>query len=490
LHISLVVLVLIAIAITTLAIPIGKNSSNDTILAFASRSQSNNIGEKKEPIDTEDNIRPSIEITNPSPQSTIASSEITINGTAFDSGSGIQKVEVLAHIYPFDGVFNYQEANPISTNGDWSKWSISMPINNVGVYRILAHVIDNAGNENWDEVRVNIPFFADSVPPSSSEVGGAQLLPSPSPTSSSDSSMKKIALVIPTFTEAAYLPDSFYTFYNKYHSTPSGKNVIRDLDLLSTPIDYTYINPCTSVDIENLSMFTPTDPDDKKIIYLADHLRKIMPNNALVNIIRDEDIHDGYIFNSTPANEDNKNINNNSNIYDTLVIFHDEYATQSMYNNYKRFVSNGGTIIFVDANVFIAEVEYNKNNHTITLVKGHSWEFDGKSARKSVDERWFNENKEWVGGNFLVSSLKDRIYFSNNPFNYTHFEENYVNNPRNKILIDYDVVVPKNSANAGFHVASYELSYGKGRVIMTGLFGQKLISNNSFLKMLDSWILN
>jgi hypothetical protein len=485
LHISLVVFVLIAITITTLTIPIG----NDTILAFASRSQSNNSGEEKEPIDIEDNMRPSIKITNPSPQSTIPLSKITINGTASDSGSGIQKVEVLAHIYPFDGIFNYQEANPISIKGDWSRWSISVPIDSVGVYRILAHVIDNAGNENWDEVRINIPFFAGSASSAYSEVGGAPLMRLRSSPSSA-SPMKKIALVIPTFTETAYFPNSFYTFYNKYHSIPSGKNVITDLDLLSTPITYTYINPYTSVDIENLSMFIPTDPDDENIIYVADHLRKIMPNNALVSIIRDEDIHDGYIFNPTPANQDNKSINNNRNIYDTLVIFHDEYATQSMYNNYKRFVSNGGTIIFVDANVFIAEVDYNKDNHTITLVKGHTWEFDGKSARKSVDERWFEENKEWVGSNFLAGAITDKIYFKNNPFNYSHFEENYVNNPRNKILIDYDVVVPNNSVYAGFHVSSYELSYGKGKVIMTGLYGQKLISNKSFLKMLDSWILN
>jgi hypothetical protein len=85
-----------------------------------------------------------------------------------------------------------------------------------------------------------------------------------------------------------------------------------------------------------------------------------------------------------------------------------------------------------------------------------------------------------------VSGLRDKIYFLNNPFNYTHFEENYINNPRNKILLDYDAVVPKNSVYAGFHVASYELSYRKGKVIMTGLYGQTLISNKLFLKMLDS----
>jgi hypothetical protein len=118
-----------------------------------------------------------------------------------------------------------------------------VPLDSVGVYRILAHAIDNAGNENWDEVRINVPFFADSASSSSSEVGVAQLLPSSSSPSQSANSMKKIALVIPSFTEAAYFPNAFYTFYNKYHSIPSGKNVTTDLNLLSVPIAYTYMNP-------------------------------------------------------------------------------------------------------------------------------------------------------------------------------------------------------------------------------------------------------
>jgi hypothetical protein len=203
----------IRITIIIIIIGVGNYNINNTILVFASRSQPHDkVVEQKELVDIKDNVRPKIKIIDPSPQSTIPLSYITINGTASDSGSGIQKVEILAHIYPFDGLFNYQEANPISTYGHWSKWSITLPINTVGVYRILPHAIDNAGNENWDEVRIEVPFFADSASSSSSEVGVAQLLPSCSSPSPSASSMKKIALVIPKFTETAYLPNSFYYF--------------------------------------------------------------------------------------------------------------------------------------------------------------------------------------------------------------------------------------------------------------------------------------
>jgi Big-like domain-containing protein len=112
------VFVLIAITITitiTLMISIGNYSRNDMILAFASRSQSHYREEETKLIGMVDNVRPSIKITNPSPQSTFPFKEITINGTTFDSGSGVKLVEVFTHMYPFNNIFEYQEASPTST---------------------------------------------------------------------------------------------------------------------------------------------------------------------------------------------------------------------------------------------------------------------------------------------------------------------------------------------------------------------------------------
>ena len=102
------------------------------------------------------------------------------------------------------------------------------------------------------------------------------------------------------------------------------------------------------------------------------------------------DVHQGKIFQT-----------DGSNAYDVLFLFHNEYATQSEYNNLRQFVSNGGTIVFTEANALFAEVSYNKANDSITLVKGHYWMFDGKGATPSVGERWLNENKEWMGSNFF-----------------------------------------------------------------------------------------
>ena len=73
---------------------------------------------------------------------------------------------------------------------------------------------------------------------------------------------------------------------------------------------------------------------------------------------------------------------NKTNAYDILLLFHNEYVTQDEYNNLKQFVSKGGTIVFIDSNIFYAQVRYDKDNRTVTLVKGHNWQFDGKSCIK------------------------------------------------------------------------------------------------------------
>jgi hypothetical protein len=483
-------ILMVGLTITTLISIKFTNSDNNTVLAFfyLSRENNDNNANDNDNVDSElnrpavvDKSAPVIKITDPSPQSTLPYSTVLVNGTVYDDENGIQIVEAFAHKYPFNDVFEFKKTDIIPDNNmqfndngadGASRWSISLPVDSPGIYRVLVHAKDSAENENWTETRFNVPFILDS--------------------SSSSSSIKKIAVVVPTFTEAAYTPNAFYTFYNKYHSTPPGQNVTKDLDWLTAHLLFTFIGPYTNANIENFSMVNhPPDPDDVSILTLAEHLRKTRPD-SLVSIIRDEDIHNGYIFDprgivadAAASNDANKNGKNN-NIYDTLILFHDEYASQEMYDNYRRFVNNGGTIVFLDANVFIAEVDYNKENRTISLVKGHEWEFiNGTLARKSVLERWFKENKEWIGSNFLVSDITGNITFANNPFNYTHFEENYVNNPHVKILIDYGAVLPKNSVYAGFTVASYLLEYGKGNIVMIGLYGQHLILNQQFLKFID-----
>lgn len=109
--------------------------------------------------------------------------------------------------------------------------------------------------------------------------------------------------------------------------------------------------------------------------------------------------------------------------YDILVLGHQEYVTQREYDNLKHFVENGGTLILIDGNVFYAQVSYDRHHHSITLVKGHGWAYNGITTWKSISERWAKETSQWVGSNFLPCICP--VTFANDPFEYRHHEEQY-----------------------------------------------------------------
>jgi hypothetical protein len=281
---------------------------------------------------------------------------------------------------------------------------------------------------------------------------------------------KKVALVSPVFTWAAYQKGSFYNFYELYSyiqfanrhvniSITDNTDLLKNRPMTDGPFIY-YNTPDAK----------PYIPYIRYINLVSDLLREqnIPPDN-----LTDIDVHNGYIFNP-----------DGTNAYDVLFLFHNEYVTQTEYDNLKRFVANGGTIVFGDANVLYAEVAYNEKNNTITLVSGHNWNFDNKTtAWVGPAERWLYETREWVGSNFLDIPANYPLGFSNNPFNYTHSEENYVANSNAKILIDYGLYnIPSTSSEyLGAIVATYEMNFGKGKVIHTGIWGQTLVDNQEFI---------
>lgn len=280
----------------------------------------------------------------------------------------------------------------------------------------------------------------------------------------------RVALIEPTFTYAAYRSGSFYNFYEKYSLTDrTNKTVTTDLNLLKDrpiphgPFPY-FAHPSYS-DIPYINYFR----------IVLDHVKNKDP---LVTNLTDVDVDQGKIFRP-----------NEKNAYDVLVLFHNEYATQSEYNNLRQFVNNGGTILFTDANVFFAEVSYNKVFDSITLVKGHYWKLDSNGATPSISERWLNESREWMGSNFFDVDSNLNVKFRNNPFNYTHSEEQYVTNPKAKILVDYKAydIPNKNFQNAT--VATYQMNYGNGRVINLGIWGHIVEDNKAFLEYFDNVIL-
>ena len=229
-----------------------------------------------------------------------------------------------------------------------------------------------------------------------------------------------IALVEPTFTTAAY-NNSFYVFYQKYSHALANANITSDLNLLSSKVTkYPTIIPTTKVH----SAFT--------MLSLLKNLKFISPDSN-ITVLTDADVDNGSIF----KNDGNDgSFDTNSNAYDVIILGHQEYVTQQEYNYLKNFVSNGGTMILLDSNIFYAQIRFDRTTDTVTLVKGHGWAFNSGSAWKSVSERWAKETSQWVGSNYLCYSCD--ITFANDPWEYNHHEEQYVTNTNDKILMNYN----------------------------------------------------
>jgi hypothetical protein len=285
----------------------------------------------------------------------------------------------------------------------------------------------------------------------------------------------KVALVVPVFTGAAY-NNAFYVFYKHYALAQPGKNITQHLYLLSSKLTDPKSPKMSVVSASSYAMR-----------YLAKHLELLMPKNN-ISVLTDIDVDAGHpIF---------TNDKNTTNRYDILILGHQEYVTQQEYDNLRTFVANGGTIVLLDGNVFYAQVGYDRPTETVTLIKGHGWAFNGKSAWKSVGERWSGETSRWVGSNFFCFSC--RTTFAYNPFGYTHREEQYISNPNATILLNYNASalspnpkIAKNATSTHLHtVAAYELTYKRGKVIDLGIYSDEIIDRRAFLVLLDHIILS
>jgi hypothetical protein len=281
----------------------------------------------------------------------------------------------------------------------------------------------------------------------------------------------RMALLEPTFTAAAY-NNSFYVFYQKYSHVPAETNITNDLSLLSSKvINYPTITPTTKVH----SAFA--------MLSLLKNFKLISPGSN-ITVLTDADVDNGLIFDNRGGE---RSVDTNNNAYDVIILGHQEYVTQQEYNYLKKFVSNGGTMFLLDGNVFYAQVKFDRNTNTVTLVKGHGWAFNGRSAWKSVAERWAKETSEWVGSNYLCYSCD--ITFANDPWEYQHHEEQYITNHNDKILMNYNASLlhyPIPSLRP--IIATYELNYQKGRVISLGIYSDDIITNESFDKYLDNLV--
>ena len=274
-----------------------------------------------------------------------------------------------------------------------------------------------------------------------------------------------IALIKPTFTAAAY-NSAFYKFYFLFIHASARTNITTHLNLLSSKIP---------------KQLTPSS-STSTLSFLPRHLKTLLPHSN-IDVLTDADVDSGspiFVKNGITSNR-----------FDILIVGHEEYVTQKEYDNLKQFVANGGTLIVLDGNPFFVQVKYNSNTDIVTLVKGHGWAFNGKSAWKSVNERWKKETSQWLGSNYLCYLCK--ITFLNNPFGYKHHEEQYLTNPNDKILMNYNAVV---MSTKKYHppvarpvIATYKLNYQKGKVMVLGIYSDDVIFNSKFDKFFDGLLL-
>ena len=107
---------------------------------------------------TADITKPLVKITSPTTGSTfsgllLSGVLVSIDGTASDPGSGIQKVEVRA-ISPAVST-SYKLATPIVAD-DWSGWVYDHLFTASGTYTFSAKATDKAGNVQWSIIQVTI----------------------------------------------------------------------------------------------------------------------------------------------------------------------------------------------------------------------------------------------------------------------------------------------------------------------------------------------
>lgn len=276
--------------------------------------------------------------------------------------------------------------------------------------------------------------------------------------------MVNIAVINPTFTGAAY-HHAFYDFYQKYnYNLSSGfvRNISSDLHLLSSQVP-------------NATMHSAINTFVKVI---PERLENLLGKTLNMCILTDQDLEK-----SSPFDKMNR-LSPLHEFFDIAVIFHEEYVTPKIYGLAKNFVSDGGTLLILSGNTFYAEVRYDKLSNNVTLVNGHNWAFNNRTAFKGMTERWQNETSEWMGSNFYHFALpKYKIVFYNNPFDTDGIENNYVSNKNAKIILDY------NSSDLRFPIAAYELLYGKGKVVSIGV-GSDVIRNDNFLRFFDDLVVN
>src|SRR5918911_1832822 len=142
----------------------------------------------------------------------------------------------------------------------------------------------------------------------------------------------------------------------------------------------------------------------------------------------------------------------------------------------------------MDGNYFFAKVNWSSATSTITLASGHGWAFNGTHVFKGPYEYFRTSNADWTGGNYYCNKCDSYQY---DPFGYNSvkYEDEFIANnnsagsDRVKIIADYK------ARNQTVTVATYEMDYGRGHVIVFGLSTERVIASSPLFVSFFDYVL-
>jgi hypothetical protein len=283
---------------------------------------------------------------------------------------------------------------------------------------------------------------------------------------SSVPSSTMVAVVKPIFTStpySQYATSSFYGFYKKY-STTTG-NITTDLDWLNTSIESGMSYNSGWGHSLSIYSFLSSSAARECGLVLGKNLK----------IIDDINVSKGALFNP-----------NGSRTFDAVVIGHQEYVTQSEFDQFRLFVASGGRLIAMSSNMFYAKVNFNPVALTETFVIGHGYAYNGKTAWHSTFWPFNKSSSGWTGSTYccfkrfqysgatlndtnVIGRTIDQYYGEIAAGSYVSHEENAVSNStRTSIVATF-------YNKSRITVASFVHEYGRGAVFCLCIFGEDLI---------------
>jgi hypothetical protein len=276
---------------------------------------------------------------------------------------------------------------------------------------------------------------------------------------------ERLAFVDPIFTTSAYQANGFYAFY-KLHAKDSTQHITSNLPLLNVSVVDGWGRASGLlgfIQTYEVKGYFPTDTP----------------------ILTDINVNNGSLFSA-----------NGSRRFDIVVIGFSEYVTAREYQMYKHFVETGGTLVFLNACNFVAEVQYYPSVNKVALLSGHGWNFNSTMAWTGPFSRWSSNNSNWIGSDYALfyeqgyKIAGGSVAYNSNPialamqkaFGYNVFQNGYYGHEENVLTNSTDSVITywdvDNWTNSSQVVASYSHIYQHGTVIHSGIFGTDIVANN------------